>query len=108
MEERNHQPDGRILINERIVLKLPLGATTFCVEKGCTNLGHFQVNLSTKSTDGIVKGVVVVASAFLIGLNHSQESTFTIIHSHHAKGYPSLVLWNFSFLPHKLQQADQP
>jgi hypothetical protein len=51
---------------------------------------------------------VVVASAFLIGLNHSQESTFTIIHSHHAKGYPSLVLWNFSFLPHKLQQADQP
>ena len=54
MEERNHQPDGRILINERIVLKLPLGATTFCVEKGCTNLGHFQVNLSTKSTDGIV------------------------------------------------------
>jgi hypothetical protein len=61
-----------------------------------------------RSTRRKGKGVVVVASAFLIGLNHSQESTFTIIHSHHAKGYPSLVLWNFSFLPHKLQQADQP
>jgi hypothetical protein len=54
VEQRNHQPDGRILINERIVLKLPLGAMTFCNEERCENYGQFQINLSPKSMSGVV------------------------------------------------------
>ena len=54
MEQGNHHSDGRILINERIVLKLPSGAMTFCSEEGCGRYGQFQVNLSSKSMGGIV------------------------------------------------------
>ncbi len=54
MEEQNHQPDGRILINERIVEKLPAGKMTLCSEEGCKNYGQFQINLCPKSMDGTV------------------------------------------------------
>ncbi len=40
MEQRNHQPDGRILINERIVLKLPPSEMTLCSEEGCRPNRH--------------------------------------------------------------------
>jgi hypothetical protein len=53
-QQRNHQPDGRILINERLVWKLPSDVITFCVEEGCRNYGSFQLNLSSKSLGGIV------------------------------------------------------
>ncbi len=55
MEEQNHQqPDGRILINERVVVKLPAGEMTLCSEEGCINYGQFQINLSSKSMGGTV------------------------------------------------------
>ena len=53
MEQRNHQPDGRILINERIVLKLSPSEMSLCAEEGCKNCGQFQINLFPKSMSSI-------------------------------------------------------
>ena len=54
VQQRDQEPEGRILLNERIVSKLPSGAITFCSEERCKNYGQFQVNLSSNSLDGIV------------------------------------------------------
>ena len=54
VQQRDQEPEGRILLNERIVSKLPSGAITFCSEEGCKKYGQFQVNLSSKSLGGIV------------------------------------------------------
>lgn len=54
MEEQNHQPDGRILINERILEKLPADKMALCSEEGCKNYGQFQINLSPRSMGGTV------------------------------------------------------
>jgi hypothetical protein len=59
VQQRDQESDGRILLNESIVSKIPSDAIVFCVEKGCKNYGQFQVNLSSSSSSKSFGGIVL-------------------------------------------------